>query len=59
MNPEILVRKPLRQGRRVPLIPHQPLDVPLFWQRGRIASGHLGDMTRAVLRIAGGALQRS
>jgi LysR family transcriptional regulator (chromosome initiation inhibitor) len=57
MNPEMLVAGPLREGRLVALIPDQPLDVPLFWQRSRIASGRLADTTRAVLRTAGAMLR--
>jgi LysR family transcriptional regulator (chromosome initiation inhibitor) len=59
MNPEMLVAEHLRNGRLVALIQDQPLDVPLFWQRSRIASSRLGDITRAVLRTAGTLLQRS
>ncbi|MCW2244259.1 LysR family transcriptional regulator ArgP [Azospirillum canadense] len=52
MNPEMLVTGHLRDGRLVALVPDQPLDVPLFWQRSRIASRTLADITRAVLRTA-------
>ncbi|HYH37283.1 MAG TPA: LysR family transcriptional regulator ArgP [Azospirillum sp.] len=57
MNPEMLVAGHLREGRLVALVPDQPLDVPLFWQRSRIASRTLADITRAVLRAARAALQ--
>ena len=57
MNPEMLVADHLRTGRLVALVPDQPLDVPLFWQRSRIASSRLGDITRAVLRTAGAMLE--
>ncbi|EWY38339.1 LysR family transcriptional regulator [Skermanella stibiiresistens SB22] len=57
MNPEMLVAEHLRDGRLIALIPDQPLDVPLFWQRSRIASGRLADTTRAVLRTAGSMLR--
>ncbi|UEM24919.1 LysR family transcriptional regulator ArgP (plasmid) [Skermanella mucosa] len=57
MNPEMLVADHLRHGRLVALVPDQPLDVPLFWQRSRIASSRLGDITRAVLRTAGAMLK--
>jgi LysR family transcriptional regulator (chromosome initiation inhibitor) len=50
MNPEALVAGHLRAGTLVALRPGQPLDVPLFWQRSRIASATLDDLTRAVLR---------
>jgi LysR family transcriptional regulator (chromosome initiation inhibitor) len=58
MNPEMLVAEHLRNGRLVALIPDQPFDVPLFWQRSRIASSRLSDITRAVLRTASVMLQR-
>lgn len=58
MNPEMLVAEHLRNGRLIALIQDQPLDVPLFWQRSRIVSSRLGDITRAVLRTAGTLLQR-
>ncbi|PWC36965.1 LysR family transcriptional regulator ArgP [Azospirillum sp. TSO22-1] len=57
MNPEMLVAGHLRDGRLVALVPGQPLDVPLFWQRSRIASRTLADITRAVVRTARAALQ--
>ncbi len=52
MNPETLVAAHLRDGRLVALVPDQPLDVPLYWQRSRIASRTLADITRAVLTTA-------
>ncbi|KAA0682893.1 LysR family transcriptional regulator ArgP [Roseomonas genomospecies 6] len=52
MNPESLVAGALRDGRLVALVPGQPLDVPLFWQRSRIASRTLAGITRAVLTTA-------
>lgn len=58
MNPETLVAGYVRHGRLVSLIPGQPLDVPLFWQRSRIASRRLDSLTRAVLRAAGATLQQ-
>ena len=58
MNPEMLVAGHLRDGRLVALVPDQPLDVPLFWQRSRIASRTLADITRAVLSTARAVLQQ-
>lgn len=58
MNPETLVADHLRDGRLVALIPDQPLDIPLFWQRSRIVSTTLADITRAVLRTARATLQQ-
>lgn len=57
MNPELLVTDHLRDGRLVALVPDQPLDIALFWQRSRIASSTLADITRAVLGTARAMLQ--
>lgn len=56
MNPEVLVREHLRAGRLVELIPGQSLDVPLYWQYTRQASGILQPLTRAMQRAAQGRL---
>jgi LysR family transcriptional regulator (chromosome initiation inhibitor) len=52
MNPDLLVREHLREGRLVALGPAQPLEVPLFWQQSRIVGPLLSDVTRAALRTA-------
>ena len=52
MNPELLVREHLREGRLVALEPSHPLEVPLFWQQSRIVGPLLADVTRAVHRTA-------
>ncbi|MHA6262773.1 LysR family transcriptional regulator ArgP [Arenibacterium sp. CAU 1754] len=52
MNPEPLVRGPVRNGRLVPLIPKTPLDVPLTWQVSRIMAPALAPLTRTVLAAA-------
>jgi LysR family transcriptional regulator (chromosome initiation inhibitor) len=52
MNPEMLVREDLREGRLVALRPTLPLDVPLFWQQSRIVNPLLADLNRAVLNAA-------
>jgi LysR family transcriptional regulator, chromosome initiation inhibitor len=52
MNPDLLVREHLREGRLVALGPSQPLEVPLFWQQSRIVGPLLSDVTRAALRTA-------
>jgi len=57
MNPERLVTEHLHHGRLALLCPAQPLDVPLFWQRSRIASRRLAEITQAVLRTASAMLQ--
>ncbi|HEY0837823.1 MAG TPA: LysR family transcriptional regulator ArgP [Azospirillum sp.] len=58
MNPEMLVARHLREGRLVALALDQPLDVPLFWQRSRIASSTLADVTHAILSTARAMLQQ-
>lgn len=57
MNPAALVAGHLDSGRLVALVPDCPLDVPLFWQRSRIASRTLATLTDAVRRAAQTALQ--
>lgn len=52
MNPEPLVRGPIRNGRLVPLIPQTPLDVPLTWQVSRIMATALQPVTLAVRAAA-------
>lgn len=47
MNPEVLVRGPIRNGRLVALAP-QPMDVPLLWQVSRIMAPALAEVTGAV-----------
>lgn len=56
MNPETLVAEHLKAGRLLALLPDQPLDVPLFWQRSRIASNRLEQLTKAVREAAEGRL---
>lgn len=58
MNPALLVATHLRDGRLAALVPDRPLDVPLFWQRSRIASRSLANLTRAVLAAARATLQQ-
>ncbi len=52
MNPEHLVRGPLRNARLVALIPNAPLDVPLTWQVSRIMAPSLEPVTQAVQKAA-------
>ncbi|WP_171173791.1 LysR family transcriptional regulator ArgP [Ruegeria sp. HKCCD8929] len=52
MNPEALVRRPIRRGHLQPLIPRTPLDVPLTWQVSRIMAPALTPLTRAVKQAA-------
>ena len=56
MNPELLAREPIEQGKLAPLLPDAPLDVPLTWQISRILAPALAPLTRAVRRAAVGAL---
>lgn len=51
MNPEVLVRGPIRNGRLVALSP-EPMDVPLVWQVSRIMAPALGTITKAVKAAA-------
>ncbi|WP_282610751.1 LysR family transcriptional regulator ArgP [Pelagibius sp. Alg239-R121] len=48
MNPEPLVARHLAEGRLVPLIPDQPLDVELHWQSSRMVATAISDLNKAV-----------
>lgn len=52
MQPEALVREHLASGRLVELQPGSALDVPLFWQQARMASGFLSELGAAVVAAA-------
>lgn len=56
MNPEPLVRGPIRNARLVPLLPDAALDVPLTWQVSRIMAPALAEVTEAVRKAAGKVL---
>lgn len=56
MNPEALVAPHLARGELVELVPDTPLDVALYWQHARAASGLLDRLTGAVLAAAREAL---
>jgi len=56
MNPEPMVRGPIRNGRLVPLLGDAPLDVPLSWQVSRIIAPALEPVTEAVRKAAGKVL---
>jgi LysR family transcriptional regulator (chromosome initiation inhibitor) len=56
MNPEMLVRGDLAQGRLVDLAPDLPLDVPLYWQFSRITGPVLAPLTDAIKKAARAAL---
>ncbi|MDT7838661.1 LysR family transcriptional regulator ArgP [Aquabacterium sp. OR-4] len=57
LHEEGLVAAHLRSGRLVELVPDTPLDVPLYWQHARAASGLLQQLTAAVLAGARQALR--
>lgn len=52
MNPEALVRGPVRNGRLVALDPTLPLDVPLDWQVSRVLAPALEPVTAAIRKAA-------
>lgn len=56
---EALVRPHLADGSLVELVPGTPLDVPLYWQHARVASGLLEGLSRAMTRAARQALRDS
>lgn len=52
MNPEALIRGPIRNGRLVTLLPDAPLDVALSWQVSRVMATALAPLTEAVRKAA-------
>jgi len=56
MNPESLVRDPIRRGDLLPLVDGTPLDVPLCWQVSRIMAPALRPLTEAVRAAAARSL---
>ena len=52
MNPEVLVRPLLDEGRLLALPPAEPLDVPLVWQVSRIMAPALRPLTQSIRRAA-------
>ncbi len=56
LHPQSLIINHLRDGSLLELIPHTPLDVPLYWQQARAASALLDGLTREVLAAAHSAL---
>lgn len=56
MNPETLVREPVRRGDLVPLVDDAPLDVSLCWQVSRIMAPALRPLTEAVRAAAARSL---
>ncbi len=54
--PESLVRDHIRAGKLVEIMPERPLDVPLYWQVGRITARALKPLTQAVRKAAAAEL---
>lgn len=52
MFPQEMVADGLADGRLVELVPGTPLDVPLYWQTARAASGLLDGLTRQIVAAA-------
>jgi len=52
LNPEALVREALAAGRLIDLCPERPFDVPLYWQRSRLALPWLQALTVALEQVA-------
>ncbi len=59
MFPLAMVEANLSEGTLVELVPDTPLDVPLYWQTARAASGLLDGLTRQMVAAARGALLSS
>jgi len=56
MFPQEMVADHLTDGLLVELVPDTPLDVPLYWQTARAASGLLDGLTRQIVAAARAAL---
>ena len=56
MHPQALVARHLADGSLVELVAESPLDVPLYWQHARAASGLLDELSEAIIGAAKGAL---
>ena len=56
MHPQALVARHLADGTLVELVVDTPLDVPLYWQHARAASGLLDELSVAVMAAAREAL---
>ncbi|MCX2862000.1 LysR family transcriptional regulator ArgP [Paucibacter sp. PLA-PC-4] len=56
LHPESMIARQLSEGSLVELVPDTPLDVALYWQHARAASGLLDRLTGAVLSAAREAL---
>jgi LysR family transcriptional regulator (chromosome initiation inhibitor) len=56
MHPQALIARHLADGSLVELVADTPLDVPLYWQHARAASGLLDELSAAVMAAAKQAL---
>lgn len=52
MNPETLIAAHLDTGALVDLDPQTPLDMPLYWQWGRLTAAAIAPLTRALREAA-------
>ncbi len=52
MHPQALIARHLENGSLVELVPDTALDVPLYWQHARAASGVLDRLNRSILEAA-------
>lgn len=57
MFPQGMIAQQLADGSLVELVPGTPLDVPLYWQTARAASGLLDGLTRQMVAAARQALR--
>lgn len=48
MNPELLVRQHVEDGRLIELMPDAPYDVPLIWQWSRAIGSAIKPVTDTV-----------
>jgi LysR family transcriptional regulator (chromosome initiation inhibitor) len=56
LHAQALIAPHLADGSLVELAPDTPLDVPLYWQNARAASGLLDRLSEAIVAAAGAAL---
>ncbi len=58
LHPQALIQPHLDDGSLVELVPHTPLDVPLYWHEARAASSLLEGLTRVVVGAAKQGLRK-
>jgi len=59
MNPEILVRAPLRAGRLIAIGAQPAFETPLYWQFSRRLKTPLAALTRAIAQTANDVLEHA